>query len=68
MAAEAKVPPSPKAHTHKPLRLLDLPISPAKREAIDNTAHTHKKKGAFDSGRKSVFAGFETGVCLAGFH
>lgn len=46
----------------KQLRLADLPISPAKREALDGLVNTFKKQGEFDVIRKHVYRQFESSV------
>jgi hypothetical protein len=46
----------------KKLKLSDLPLTQAKRTAIDGLLHTFKKKGEFDSIRKKAFAQFNEGV------
>lgn len=48
--------------TRKKLKLSDLPISQAKRSAIDNLLHTFRKKGEYDAMRKSLFTQFEADV------
>ncbi|KAL5115534.1 hypothetical protein ACEQ8H_006597 [Pleosporales sp. CAS-2024a] len=41
------------------LRPSELPLSQAKRSAIDNLAHTFRKKGHYDSIRKDLLAQYE---------
>lgn len=48
----------------KKLKLSDLPISQAKRAAIDNLVHTFRKKGEYDAIRKALFTQFEADVSL----
>lgn len=48
----------------KKLRIADLPIDGNKRSVIDNLLLTFKKKGEFDVLRKSIYAQFESGVCM----
>jgi hypothetical protein len=50
------------APPRKKLRLSDLPISQAKRSAIDNLVHTFRKKGEYDAMRKTIFTQFESDV------
>lgn len=49
----------------KKLKLNDLPVSSAKRTAIDGLLVTFKKSGEFDKLRKGIFNQFEGSVCLA---
>jgi hypothetical protein len=46
----------------KKLRSSELPLSQAQRTAIDNLAHTFRKKGHYDSIRKDLLAQFEASV------
>lgn len=46
----------------KKFKVTELPITQAKRSAIDSLQHTFKKKGEFDSIRKKVYAQFSEGV------
>ena len=46
----------------KKLKVSDLPISQSKRAAIDNLAHTFRKKGEYDALKKQVLAQFEQHV------
>jgi hypothetical protein len=50
------------AATRKKLRPSELPLSQAQRTAIDNLAHTFRKKGHYDSIRKDLLAQFEASV------
>lgn len=43
-------------------KVSELPLSSAKRAAIDVTLHTYKKKGEFDQLRKTIYAQFEQSV------
>ena len=52
------------APPRKRLKLSDLPLTQAKRSAIDGLLHTFKKKGEFDTLRKRTYAQFEEGVSL----
>ena len=47
----------------KKLRPSELPLSQTQRTAIDNLAHTFRKKGHYDSIRKDLLAQFEASVC-----
>ncbi|KAF2627358.1 hypothetical protein BU25DRAFT_410963 [Macroventuria anomochaeta] len=47
----------------KKLRPAELPLSQAQRTAMDNLAHTFRKKGHYDSIRKDLLAQFEASVC-----
>ena len=49
----------------KKLKLNDLPVSSAKRTAIDSLLLTFKKSGEFDKFRKGIFSQFESSVCCA---
>lgn len=51
------------AAPRKKLRPSELPLSQAQRTAIDNLAHTFRKKGHYDSIRKDLLAQFEASVC-----
>jgi len=42
----------------------DLPLPSATRSAIDNLAHTFKKKGGYDTIRKQLWAKFEAKVYI----
>ena len=46
----------------KKLKLNDLPVSSAKRTAIDGLLLTFKKSGEFDKFRKGIFSQFESSV------
>ena len=48
----------------KKLKLNDLPISSAKKQAIDGLLVSFKKSGEFDRFRKGIFGQFETSVCI----
>jgi hypothetical protein len=48
----------------KKFKASDLPLPSATRSAIDNLAHTFKKKGRYDAIRKQLWAKFEAKVCL----
>jgi hypothetical protein len=48
----------------KKLRPSELPLSQAKRSAIDNLVHTFRKKGQYDSIRKELLAQYEASVCI----
>jgi hypothetical protein len=48
----------------KKLRPSELPLSQAKRSAIDNLVHTFRKKGHYDSIRKELLAQYEASVCI----
>lgn len=50
-------------NARKKLRPSELPLSQAKRSAIDNLVHTFRKKGEFDSIRKELMAQYMSGVC-----
>lgn len=54
------------AAPRKKLRPSELPLSQTQRTAIDNLAHTFRKKGHYDSIRKDLLAQFEASVCEAG--
>lgn len=47
----------------KKLKLSDLPVSAAKRSAIDGLLLTFKKSGEFDKFRKGIFGQFDSSVC-----
>jgi hypothetical protein len=49
-------------HVRKRLRPSELPLSQAKRSAIDNLVHTFRKKGHYDSIRKDLLAQYEASV------
>jgi hypothetical protein len=51
------------AAPRKKLRPSELPLSQTQRTAIDNLAHTFRKKGHYDSIRKDLLAQFEASVC-----
>lgn len=53
------------AAPRKKLRPSELPLSQTQRTAIDNLAHTFRKKGHYDSIRKDLLAQFEASVCAA---
>lgn len=53
----------PSQHARKKLRPSELPLSQAKRSAIDNLVHTFRKKGHYDSIRKELLAQYEASVC-----
>ena len=55
-------PPEVVDFVRKKIKLSDLPITPAQRSVIDGLVHTFKKKGEFDTLRKSVYAEFAQGV------
>lgn len=42
----------------------DLPLSAAQHAAIDKLLHSFRKKGGFDSIRKTIWAEFNDGVCM----
>jgi hypothetical protein len=46
----------------KKLKLNDLPVSSAKRTAIDSLLLTFKKSGEFDKFRKGIFSQFDSSV------
>jgi len=48
----------------KKFKTEELPLSAAQRAAIDNLLYTFKKKGIFDSYRKTIWAEFNEGVRL----
>lgn len=50
--------------TRKKLRPSELPLSQAKRSAIDSLVHTFRKKGHYDSIRKELLAQYEASVCI----
>lgn len=50
------------AAMRKKLRPSELPLSQAKRSAIDNLTHTFRKKGHYDSIRKDLMAQYTSGV------
>lgn len=50
------------ANTRKKLRPSELPLSQAKRSAIDSLVHTFRKKGQYDSIRKELMAQYQSGV------
>ena len=54
--------PAPAPAPRKKLRPSELPLSQAQRTAIDNLAHTFRKKGHYDSIRKDLLAQFEVSV------
>lgn len=58
-AADGDVPVS----VRKKLRPSELPLSQAKRSAIDSLVHTFRKKGQYDSIRKELMAQYQSGVC-----
>lgn len=47
----------------KPVKLSDLPINSAQRNAIDDLITQFKKQGKYDELRKEVFAEFQSSVC-----
>lgn len=49
-------------HAPKRLKTSDLPLSQAKRSAIDGLVHQFKKKGDFDNLRKKAYAQFNQDV------
>jgi len=49
----------------KKLKLNDLPVSSAKKTAIDGLLLTFKKNGEFDKFRKAIFSQFESSVSVA---
>lgn len=51
------------AQVRKKLRPSELPLSQAKRSAIDSLVHTFRKKGQYDSIRKELLAQYEASVC-----
>jgi hypothetical protein len=55
-------------HMRKKLRPSELPLSQAKRSAIDGLVHTFRKKGHYDSIRKELLAQYEASVCTALCH
>lgn len=57
-AIDGEAPPQPR----KKLRPSELPLSQAKRSAIDNLVHTFRKKGHYDSIRKELLAQYEASV------
>jgi hypothetical protein len=46
----------------KKLKTSDLPLTSTTRSAIENLAHTFKKKGGYDALRKQVWEKFEATV------
>ena len=59
----AQVAPDDGEFRRKKLKLNDLPVSSAKRTAIDGLLLTFKKSGEFDRFRKGIFSQFESSVC-----
>tara|TARA_R110002003_G_scaffold125_4_gene11405 strand:+ start:13234 stop:13464 length:231 start_codon:yes stop_codon:yes gene_type:complete len=55
-------------HMRKKLRPSELPLSQAKRSAIDSLVHTFRKKGQYDSIRKELLAQYEASVCAISLH
>jgi hypothetical protein len=53
-------------HARKKLRPSELPLSQAKRSAIDNLVHTFRKQGQYDSIRKELLAQYEASVRTLG--
>ena len=51
--------PAPPART---VQASDLPLTSATRAAIENLAHSFKKKGGYDAIRKQVWEKFEASV------
>ncbi len=51
----------------KKLRPSELPLSQAKRSAIDSLVHTFRKKGQYDSIRKELMAQYVASVCKTYF-
>lgn len=51
-------------HPRKKLRPSELPLSQAKRSAIDNLVQMFRKKGHYDSIRKELLAQYEASVCI----
>ena len=52
------------ASMRKKLRPSELPLSQAKRSAIDSLVHMFRKKGAYDDIRKELLKQYTSGVCL----
>ena len=50
------------ATVRKKLRPSELPLSQAKRSAIDSLVHTFRKKGQYDSIRKELMNQYSAGV------
>jgi hypothetical protein len=46
----------------KKIKVSDLPINPAQRNAIDGLLHSYKKKGEFDKLRKEIYNQFAQSV------
>jgi hypothetical protein len=53
------------ASMRKKLRPSELPLSQAKRSAIDSLVHMFRKKGAYDDIRKELMKQYTSGVCLS---
>lgn len=49
-------------NARKKLRPSELPLSQAKRSAIDSLVHTFRKKGQYDTIRKELMAQYVAGV------
>jgi hypothetical protein len=56
------VPPDDGDFIRSAVKLADLPITSAQRNAIDGLVHTFKRKGEFDKLRKSIYAEFTQSV------
>jgi hypothetical protein len=56
------VPPDDGDFVRTGVKLSDLPIASAQRNAIDGLVHTFKRKGEFDKLRKSIYAEFTQSV------
>lgn len=52
----------------KRVKLTELPISASQRSAITNILHSYKKKGSFDTLRKSVYAAYDSSPAKASLH
>ena len=51
------------ANVRKKLRPSELPLSQAKRSAIDSLVHMFRKKGTYDDIRRDLMKQYVSGVC-----
>ncbi|KAK4179189.1 complex proteins associated with Set1p component shg1-domain-containing protein, partial [Triangularia setosa] len=58
--SDAPAPAPAPAPVVRKFKASDLPLTQAKRAAVDSLAHSFKKKGGYDAERKQVWAKFET--------
>jgi hypothetical protein len=52
------------ATMRKKLRPSELPLSQAKRSAIDSLVHMFRKKGVYDDIRRDLMKQYVSGVCI----